>query len=160
VVDRRARARALETDPVALGISGALTLGFVAAAVFAVVGFAVSAAVVTRERATEFAVLRSLGVSTRQVSGSLALESAITVVLSLAGGILLGVLLAWFVLPYVSLTGAGERAFPSAIVEMPWLTAVWLVLGLLAALLVVVVAQVRLLGRVRLAPALRLGEDR
>jgi hypothetical protein len=160
VVDRVARARSLTSDPVSVGISGALSLGFVAAAVFAVVGFAVAAAVSTRERTTEFAVLRSLGLSSRQLSGSLALEGGLTVAFSVIGGVLLGVLLAWFVLPYVSLTGSGERAFPAVVVEMPWLTVLWVVLGLLAVLAVVVAVQVRLLGRLRLAPALRGAEDR
>jgi hypothetical protein len=160
VVDRLARARSLTSDPVAVGISGALSLGFAAAAVFAVVGFAVAAAVSTRERTTEFAILRSLGLSSRQLSGALALEAGLTVVLSVAGGVLLGIVLAWFVLPYVSLTGSGERAFPAVVVQMPWLTALWVVLGLLAVLALVVGVQVRLLGRLRLAPALRAGEDR
>jgi hypothetical protein len=46
------RNRALATDPVALGIIGALAIGFIAAALFAIVGFIVSAAVSARERLT------------------------------------------------------------------------------------------------------------
>ena len=99
VVDRAARARELSTDPVALGISGALYIGFVAAAVFAVIGFAVSSAISATERRTEFAVLRSLGLSGRQLSGALALEGGLTAGLALAAGIALGLVLAWLVLP-------------------------------------------------------------
>jgi hypothetical protein len=54
------RNRALATDPVALGIIGALAIGFVAAALFAVVGFMVSAAVSARAD-HQFALLRALG---------------------------------------------------------------------------------------------------
>jgi hypothetical protein len=160
VVDRAAKARALSTDPVALGISGALYLGFAAAAAFAVIGFAVSSAISAAERRTEFAVLRSVGLSRRQLSGALALEGGLTVTLALAAGTALGVMLAWFVLPYVSLNGEGGRPFPAVVVHFPWTTALLLEGALLLALAVVIAVEIRLLGRVRLAPALRAGEDR
>jgi hypothetical protein len=160
VVDRAARARALSTDPVALGISGALYIGFAAAAIFAVIGFAVSSAISAAERRTEFAVLRSVGLSRRQLSGALALEGALTALLALATGTVLGVLLAWFVLPYVSLNGEGGRPFPEIVVQFPWATAALLEGALLLALALVVAVEIRVLGRVRLAPALRSGEDR
>jgi hypothetical protein len=160
VVDRAAYARALSTDPVALGISGALYIGFAAAAVFAVIGFAVSSAISATERRTEFAVLRSLGLSGRQLSGALALEGGLTVGLALAAGTALGLGLAWLVLPFVSLSDQGGRPFPEVIVHFPWLTAAWLEGALLVALGLVVAVEIRLLGRLRLAPALRAGEDR
>ncbi len=160
VVDRAARARALSTDPVALGISGALYIGFAAAAIFAVIGFAVSSAISAAERKTEFAVLRSVGLSRGQLSGALAIEGGLTACLALAAGTALGVLLAWFVLPYVSLSGEGGRPFPDVIVHFPWRTALLLEGALLLALAVVVALEIRVLARVRLAPALRAGEDR
>jgi FtsX-like permease family protein len=160
VVDRAARARALSTDPVALGISGALYIGFTAAAIFAVIGFAVSCAISAAERKTEFAVLRSVGLSKGQLSGALALEGGLTVCLALAAGTALGLLLAWFVLPYVSLSGEGARPFPDVIVHFPWRTALLLEGALLLALAVVVAVEIHVLARVRLAPALRAGEDR
>ena len=160
VVDRAARARELATDPVALGISGALYVGFAAAAIFAVIGFAVSSAISAAERRTEFAVLRSVGLSRRQLSGALALEGGLTVVLALAAGTALGVLLAWFVLPYVSLNGEGGRPFPQVVVHFPWTTAALLGGALLVALAVVVAIEIRVLAGIRLAPALRAGEDR
>ena len=160
VVDRVGMTDRLTRDPVALGISGALSLGFVAAAVFAVVGFAVSAAVSTSERTTEFAVLRSLGLSSRQLSGWLALEGGITVLLALVGGVLLGGLVAWLVLPFVSLAGEGGRPFPEVVVELPWEAVALLAGGLLVVLALVVGVQLLLLRRLALAPALRAGETR
>ena len=112
VVDRAARARALSTDPVALGISGALYIGFAAAAIFAVIGFAVSSAISAAERKTEFAVLRSVGLSRRQLSGALAIEGGLTACLALAAGTALGrTFAAWLSGRASSRTGAaGARA--------------------------------------------------
>ena len=160
VADRAGIADRLTRDPVALGISGALSLGFVAAAVVAIVGFAVSAAVSTAERTTEFAVLRSLGLSDRQLSAWLALEGGITAAFALAAGIVLGALVAWLVLPYVSLAGEGGRPFPEVVVELPWQAVAVLAGSLLAALAVVLAAQILLLRRLALGPALRAGESR
>jgi hypothetical protein len=160
VADRAGIVDRLTRDPVALGISGALSLGFVAAAVFAVVGFAVSAAVSTAERTTEFAVLRSLGLSDRQLSAWLALEGGIVAALALAGGIVLGALVAWLVLPYVSLAGEGGRPFPEVVVELPWEAVAVLTGSLVATLAVVLGVQILLLRRLALGPALRAGESR
>jgi hypothetical protein len=160
VVDAKAHADALTNDPVAVGISGALLLGFAAAAVFAVVGFAVSAAVSAAERTTEFAVLRAIGVSSGQLSRSLALEGGLVVLLAVAAGTALGAGLAWLVLPYVSLTGEGGRPFPDVRVVFPWRTAAWLELAVIVVLAAVVAVEIHVLRRMSLAPALRAGEDR
>jgi FtsX-like permease family len=159
VVDRAGVEDRLTRDPVALGISGALSLGFVAAAVFAVVGFAVSAAVSTAERTTEFAVLRSLGLSERQLSGWLALEGGLTAAFALLAGLTLGALVAWLVLPFVSLAGEGGRPFPEVVVAVPWQTVAILAGGLAAALVVVLAVQLLLLRRLALGSALRAGES-
>ena len=160
VTSRQGRAETLQNDPVALGSIGALSLGFLAAAVFAAVGFAVSSAVSARERTTEFAVARSLGLSSRQLTGWLVLENGVLVAVSLAGGTALGLLLAHFVLPTVSLTQTGAKPFPQPIVEVPWQTVAWLEAAVLGALLLIIALEVRLLRRVDVAAALRAGEVR
>ena len=52
------------------------------------------------------------------------------------------------------------RPFPDVIVHFPWRTALLLEGALLVALAVVVALEIRVLAHVRLAPALRAGEDR
>jgi hypothetical protein len=117
VVDRT---RSLSTDGVALSIIGALTLGSVAAALFAIVGLTVSAAVSARERRTEFALLRALGLSGRQLSGWLWLENGSLVFVSLLAGTGLGLLIGWMVLPFVTVTQRAAAPVPSVIVQVPW----------------------------------------
>ncbi len=159
VLDRAERATALQTDPLALGVIGALTLGFVAAALFAAIGFAVSAAVAARERLTEFAVLRALGLSQRQLAGWLAIEHALLVVVSLAAGTGLGLLLGWLVLPFATMKREPGAVLPTPILTIPW-DGIVLLDGLVVVVLGVTVGiLVLLLRRVGLGSALRLGED-
>ncbi|HMM43887.1 MAG TPA: FtsX-like permease family protein, partial [Thermomicrobiales bacterium] len=153
------RTTTLQTDPVALGIIGALSVGFVAAALFATVGFVVSAAVSAHERLTEFALLRALGLSPRQLSGWLSLENGLLVAMSVLGGTLLGLGLAWLVLPFVTLTQSAGEIVPGIIVTIPWRWILLLELAVVGLLILVVIVLGLLLRRVGLGGLLRLGEE-
>jgi hypothetical protein len=159
VVTLDERAALLATDPVALGIIGALGIGIAAAAAFAVVGFVVSAAVSARERVTEFALLRALGLSSRQLSGWLSLENATLGVISLLCGTGLGLLVAWVALPFVTVTRRAETVFPPVEVAIPWTTIALLEVAGIVGLSVAIIGLTWTLGRVAMASTLRKGED-
>jgi hypothetical protein len=119
VVVRSAVERSLATDPVSLGVIGALGLGTLAALAFAAIGFVVNATVATDERLGELGILRALGVSSRQLGVWLVAESAVLLVVGVLGGAALGLLLAVVVLPFASLTSTGAPAVPSPVVVVP-----------------------------------------
>jgi FtsX-like permease family len=158
VVSRNERERALLEDPIPLGVIGALALGFVVAAAFAAVGFAASAAAAARARMVEFAVLRSLGLRTRQLSGWIGIESGLVVLLSLLAGTALGLLVSWLVLPYVALGTSGAVPVPPVRVSVPWGLVFWLEAALLGALVTIAALQVARIRALRPAPILRSGE--
>jgi hypothetical protein len=158
VVSRSESEQALLEDPAPLGVIGALTLGFVVAAAFAVIGYGASATASARSRALEFAVLRTLGLRTGQLSGWIGLESALVVGLSLLTGTALGLIVAWLVLPYVALGPSGEVPVPPVRLIVPWATMFWLDLAVLGALVAIAAAQVAYIRRLRPAPVLRGGE--
>jgi ABC-type lipoprotein release transport system permease subunit len=153
------RTNSLTTDPVALSTIGALTLGFVAAAVFATVGFAVSATVSARERIREFALLRALGLSPGQLGSWLSLEQGALVIVSLALGTLVGTLVTYLILPLVSLTQDGSNAIPDITIILPWGAVAKLELAVLAVLAVLVAVTTLLLRRLGLGSLLRLGDE-
>lgn len=159
LVSASSRTRQLSTDPVALGIIGALTLGFVVTGLFAILGMTVSAGVSARQQRTEFALLRALGLSGRQLSGSLWLEHGTVVVLGLVTGTGLGLLIAWLVLPFVTVTQGGLSPVPPVLIEVPWdrVLALDLVSGGALALAVFVIGAA--LRRLRVGATLRTGED-
>jgi hypothetical protein len=159
VVSRVERARALSTDPVALGVIGAFAIGFIAAAVFAVLGFVVNAAVSARERVTEFALLRAVGLSGGQLSAWLSLESAGLAAISIVAGTALGLLLAWVVLPFVTVTQQAVAPVPPVEIVVPWTTIALLVVLSTVVLAITIAAIALLLRRIGLASVLRMGED-
>ncbi|HYI14723.1 MAG TPA: ABC transporter permease, partial [Thermomicrobiales bacterium] len=159
VAPQHERVQILRTDPVALGMIGALSIGFVAAIVFALIGFVTSAAVSVRERLTEFALLRAIGLSPRQLAGWLLLEHGFLLIVSLVFGTLLGLMLSWLVLPQISVTQEATRAFPSARIVIPWGTVTLLELAAIATLVIVSGLLALLLRRIGLGTLLRIGED-
>ena len=156
VVDR---IRSLSTDPVALGIIGALLLGSVATGLFAIIGLTVSAAVSARERRTEFALLRALGLSGGQLSGWLWLENGSLVLVSLLAGTGLGLLVGWLVLPFVTVTQQAASPVPSVLVQVPWDRILLLDVVSALALAVAVVTIGGVLRRLGVGSVLRMGED-
>jgi hypothetical protein len=159
IVDRAAIARSLTTDPVSLGLIGALGLGAVAAMVFAAIGFVVSATVSTSERVGEFALLRALGLSGRQLAVWLSLESAVLLFVGLAAGSALGVLLAWLVLPFATVTETGVAAVPGPIVVVPWQAVAPTIVLAVGLLLVTVLLVRRQVPSVRISGVLRARDE-
>ena len=149
----------LSTDPLALATIGALSLGFVVAGLFAVIGLAVSAAVSARQRRTEFALLRALGLSPDQLSGWLWLENASLVIVSLLAGTGLGLLIGWVVLPFITVTQQAAVPFPPVAVEIPWLSIIVLEAISVIALGATLVVLARWLRRAGVGSVLRMGED-
>jgi hypothetical protein len=159
VVSAAGRAHSLSTDPVALGIIGALSLGFVVTGLFAVVGLTVGATLSARQRRTEFALLRALGLSGGQLSRSLWLENGSSVLVSLVAGTGLGLLIGWLALPSITVTQRATAPVPPVLVEVPWDRILLLdVVGALAfgIGLIVIGAVLRRLG---VGSILRMGED-
>jgi len=131
----------------------------VAAAAFAVIGFAVSISVSAGERRNEVALLRAVGAGPRQLTRMLGIEQAVLVGIGLVVGAMIGVLVARLVVPLVILTDRAVRPFPAVEVPLPWPRLgvfALVVVGLLALVLVGVTA---LLRRRTVTADLRLGDD-
>ena len=119
IVDRSAVAADLAGDPLGLGVIGILGLGSLAALVFASIGFLVSVTVSISERIGEFALLKALGLGPRQLLLWLTIENLVLLVTGLVLGTLLGLLLAWLVLPFATLTNTGVPPVPAPVIVVP-----------------------------------------
>ncbi|MFI6181827.1 ABC transporter permease [Nonomuraea sp. NPDC051191] len=146
-IDQRTLAAKMQDDPLASGLQGALMLGFLAALVFAALGFLVNAAVAARERMNEFAILRALGVSSRQVFGMLAMEQTFVIGLSLAAGTGLAVVVGMLVVPHIVLTGQASAVTPGVVLDIPWGATAAMLAGVTAVLLAIVAGLARNLRR-------------
>ncbi len=157
-IGREELTRSLTTDPVPLGLIGILGLGSVAAMIFAAIGFLVTSTVSASERLSEFALLRALGLSTRQLTWWLSIESIFLLVVGLAAGALLGAILAWLVLPFTTLTRTGAAPVPAPVVVMPWDVLLPVYVGAIALFVLAPLLARRQLPDVRITGVLRARE--
>ncbi|MGH2467972.1 MAG: FtsX-like permease family protein, partial [Candidatus Limnocylindrales bacterium] len=155
VVSRAGVSASLASDPVGLGTLGALLLGSLAAAAFAVLGFLVGASVSVRERVGEFALLRALGLSGPQLAAWLTAEQAFLLGVGLLAGTGVGVLLAWLILPATLLSASGAPVVPAPTVVIPWALIGLAYLGAAILLILTIVLVGRPVPGRRVAQSLR-----
>lgn len=149
----------LTLDPVSLGTIGSLMMGLVAAAVLATIGFLVNLTVTTRDRVGQFALMRAIGLSRRELLSWVAIENGYVMVFGVGGGTGLGILLASLVLPLIAVNQDGTQVVPDLVVVLPWPQIIGLVLAGVAVLAVGMWMVARIFRSLDLASLLRSGDE-
>lgn len=152
-----------QSNPVSSGMRGLLLIGAIMAALLAVLGAIIQSALAARQRATQFAVLRTLGVGNRELTQILLNEQMVVYLFGLVGGTVLGALLVTATLPFLQFSD--RPVDPAFLGTPPYVLVTDLrALGvfyaaLLVAFVVALVIAARYAATVGLGRALRLGED-
>ena len=151
--------RELHREPYRRGFFGILTIGFLAAAVVAVLAFVVYTIYATRQRLVQFGALRANGLSLLQTLGVVGLEQMLTVGIGLAIGIAAGNAATTLFLPFLRDRASEVQPVPPFVIvtDLTDLTRMVAIVG--AAFLFGVVTLALFLVRAKLASALRLGEE-
>ncbi|MCK9495081.1 MAG: FtsX-like permease family protein [Dehalococcoidia bacterium] len=124
--------RTAQADPTlqAAG-SGILGVAFVAVIGLCTVGFVATMVLGARGRATEFAVLRAVGVAKPEILRALVLEWGVVLVLGAAIGGVVGREVARIMMRFLNVTESGSKVLPPFVLETSWGT-LGLGLGVLA----------------------------
>lgn len=159
VSDTRQALIAKRRDPQLNGLLGGLTSGFLLSAGITLLGFWLYAALSLRSRVLQFGVLRAMGLSVRQLLGAVALEQILSVAFGVAAGTGLGLAAAKLFVPFLQPgTEAAARVPPFMIVSDP-ADRIRLYVVLLFMLIVGLAGLMTVLSRMRVAEAVKLGED-
>jgi putative ABC transport system permease protein len=163
VTSLRATLATANANPVSSGMRGLLLVGAIMAAALAILGALVQSGLAARQRATQFAILRTLGVDNSQLIRTLLSEQAVVYLFGLVSGTALGALLVSATLPFLqfsdrpvdpSLLGTP----PYVLITSPDNLAIFYG-SLLLAFIVALLIAARYAATVGLGKALRLGED-
>lgn len=152
------RAEAAKDPLVAASWEGILFLSFVAVLLLTAIGFIVSSHLAAQTRALEFAILRTMGFTGRQILGLVSLEQVFVVAAGLIVGTIVGLPLVEQMIGYLGVTETGREVLPPLISEVDW-RAVLLADSLL--LLVFIVTNASLAwtySRLAVGRTLRIGE--
>lgn len=146
-------------DPlIAASWEGILFLSFAAVLILTGLGFAVYAALAVQSRSLEFAILRTMGYSSKQVLSLVSFEQLFVIVSGVVVGTFLGFPLGRLMIGYLGVTEEGGDPVPPLISQVSW-TAVLTVYGLLAIVFVgTITALAAVYSRLAVHRALRIGE--
>jgi FtsX-like permease family len=135
ITSAAALAAAARSDTLSAAPQQALLAMAAAAALLAITGFWVSIAADVRRRRGETALLAALGVTRRAAALQLCLEKLLLSLPSAALGVLLGTLVAWLLVPAVTLTPAGQLPVPPTVTvaDLPQAVALALAVAVLPA---------------------------
>jgi ABC-type lipoprotein release transport system permease subunit len=163
LVSRSDTLHQIEANPLNAGMRGLLLAGAGIAVILALLGILAQSTLAIRQRATQFAVLRALGMTRSQLSNMLLGEQLVVYLMGTLGGTALGLLLATATLPFLQF---GDTTLDPATLGVPPyrlafdLSAGALFYGaLLAAFALSLVVAARYASRLGLGRALRVGED-
>ena len=115
ITSSTALAAATVADPLSAAPQQALPAMAVAAVLLAISGFWVSIAANVRQRRAENALLAALGVNQRSAAAQLFLEKLLLSVPAAALGLLLGMVVAWLLVPAVTLSSTAQIPVPPPI---------------------------------------------
>ncbi|MFN8618749.1 MAG: FtsX-like permease family protein [Dehalococcoidia bacterium] len=157
--DRRDVRAAQEADPlVAASWEGILFLSFAAVLLLTGLGFAVYATLAAQSRSLEFAILRTMGYTSRQVLSLVSFEQMFVIVAGVVVGTFLGFPLGRLMIGYLGVTESGTDPVPPLVSQVSW-SAVLTVYGLLAVVFIGTIASLAAVySRLAVHRALRIGE--
>jgi len=159
VADRDAIFADQAADPlVAASWQGILFLCFAAVLLLSGLGFITHSGLSAQARSMEFAILRTMGMSGRQIVGVVSFEQVFVIVAGLAAGTLLGFPLSRLMIDSMGITENGVAPVPPLVSRVGWdaVITVYSLLGLLVG--ATIVALFLLYSRVGVSKTLRMGE--
>ena len=159
VNDRREALAQSQVDPlVRAGWRALLFVAFAAVLVLSIVGFLLHAYVSFRARAVQFALLRTIGLSMRQLVILVWLEQAFVIILGLALGTWMGGRLGAIIMPFLGNDDSGAQVLPPFVLEVNWPTLLGTYAAMGSVFAVIIVGVIWFIRRISLQRVLRLGE--
>lgn len=149
----------MKNDPLIQGTNGALTLGFAAAMIITLVGFLIYWIISIQSRALHFGILRAMGLSLARVIGILAVEQVLLSGTAIVAGILIGGLTGKLYIPLLQMVYSSTEQVPPfrIVAEAGDYIKIYAVIGFM--LLIGFTALWRLIARIKIVQAVKLGED-
>ncbi len=141
-----------------VGVFGALTVGFLAAALMAVMAFLMHSYASLRERFYQFGVLRAIGALRRQLIIQLAVEYAVLVAYGTAAGAMIGVWVSVLFTPFFRSAADSKAILPPMLPVIAEAEITQLTLIFIAVMVFVIVAATAQATQRRIFEVMRVGQ--
>ena len=159
IIDRDQMLADSQVDPlVKAGWRALLFMAFGTVLILSALGFLVHAYVSFRERELQFALMRTIGFSMRQLVTLVWLEQVLVIAAGMALGTWMGGRLGEIVMPFLAHDDRGSRVLPPFILEVNWVTLAITYAAMTLAFVIIITGVVWFIRRISLQRVLRLGE--
>tara|TARA_B100000029_G_scaffold437194_1_gene452228 strand:+ start:6444 stop:9842 length:3399 start_codon:yes stop_codon:yes gene_type:complete len=149
-----------QTDPlVAAGWSGILAISFGAVLLLSSIGFLIYSYLSAQQRGLEFAILRTLGLSRRQIFSIAIVEQTFVVITGVVLGTLVGLQTGNLMMGFMAFNEKGLPITPPFVLDVSWseIFLVWIILG--SVIIITTVGIVLMYFRLAIHKALRIGDS-
>jgi putative ABC transport system permease protein len=150
---------AAKNDPLLQGTNGALTLGFTVTLLVSTIGFLIYWIISMQSRTLQFGVYRAMGLSRTRVFGMIAWEQLFVSGSAVAWGAAIGNLTGDLFVPLLQLTASAAEQVPPFHVTSEPADLIRLYAVVAAVLVVGLVVLTAIAFRIRIAQAIKLGEE-
>ena len=159
ISDRTVYLAKVAFDPlVAAGWKALLGIAFLTVLIVSAIGFLVHAKVSFNDRRSELALLRTIGLSMKQLLFLVVLEQLIVIGIAVALGIFMGMRMGTTIMPYLASSGANAMVVPPMAIEIDWF-GFGVTFGLLGLVFMVVVSVILIsVYRMSIHRVMRMGE--
>jgi putative ABC transport system permease protein len=159
VVDRFELLQQEFERPERQGLFGMLSVGFVAASGLSVMAIFVSALTVLRQRSIELGMLQALGMAAHDARRAIYLEQGLMAGLGILCGMLAATVTTRSILPYLRAGVAPHPDTPATAVLTAWGTLAGMLIVYSIAMAVTAIVAFRAIQRLRIADAVKLGDE-
>jgi len=159
ISDRTVYLAKVAFDPlVTAGWKALLGIAFLTVLIVSAIGFLVHAKVSFNDRRSELALLRTIGLSMKQLLFLVVLEQLIVIGIAVALGIFMGMRMGATIMPYLASSGANAMVVPPMAIEIDWF-GFGVTFGLLGLVFMVVVSVILIsVYRMSIHRVMRMGE--
>ena len=159
VIDTEANLEEAQIDPLVLaGWRALLLIAFGAILILSSLGFLVHAYISFRNRELQFALMRTMGFSTRQLVSLMWVEQALVIAVGMALGTWMGGRLGASIMPFLGYDDRGAQVLPPFVIEVGWQNLLVTYVAMAAIFTVIILGVIWFIRRMSLSRVLRLGD--
>ena len=159
VIDTEANLEEAQLDPLVLaGWRALLLIAFGAILILSSLGFLVHAYISFRNRELQFALMRTMGFSTRQLVSLMWVEQALVIAAGMALGTWMGGRLGASVMPFLGYDNRGAEVLPPFVIEVGWQNLLVTYVAMAVIFTAIILGVIWFIRRMSLSRVLRLGD--
>jgi putative ABC transport system permease protein len=147
-----------QAKPERVGLFGILNVGFIATGLMPGIGFVLYSYASLRRRFIQLGILQAIGLSVKQLIGTLVTEQFLLMGIAVSSGAAIGLATCYLFIPYLQVGAAPGIQIPPFQVLIGWREAIWLSLGFSAVLFLTTLGTIAYLARLKVFQAVKMGE--